>query len=264
MDKLFNRSYTPLLCVILLLHVLVLSTSCGTNKSLAMLSDLPDSSRIALPQMQPPNTVIQPDDILEIKIAGKNPETVVDFNTKGGGSAGGTVSSAPVYLIDKLGNVELYKVGKVLVKGMTLDSAKNTLKQLIDAYLLDASVTMRFVNFRFSVLGEVRLPGSFNVQNEKVTILEALGYAGDMSQFAIKKNVRIVRDSSGNREVGLINFTEKTLFTSPYYYLRRNDVIVVSADNSTRLVNEKFAKVSTVVGILTSVFTLIYLITSRK
>ncbi len=104
---------------------------------------------------------------------------------------------------------------------MTLDSAKNTLKQLIDAYLLDASVTMRFVNFRFSVLGEVRMPGSFNVQNEKVTILEALGYAGDMSQFAIKKNVRIVRDSSGNREVGLINFTEKTLFTSPYYYLQK-------------------------------------------
>ena len=123
---------------------------------------------------------------------------------------------------------------------------------------------MLLFDFRFSVLGEVRSPGTFNVQNEKITLLEALGYAGDMSQFAIKKNVRIVRDSSGNREVGLINFTEKTLFTSPYYYLRRNDVIVVSADNSTRLVNEKFAKVSTVVGILTSVFTLIYLITSRK
>ncbi|HPH22631.1 MAG TPA: polysaccharide biosynthesis/export family protein [Chitinophagaceae bacterium] len=260
MDKLFNRSYTPLLCVILLLHVLVLSTSCGTNKSLAMLSDLPDSSRIALPQMQPPNTVIQPDDILEIKIAGKNPETVVDFNTKGGGSAGGTVSSAPVYLIDKLGNVELYKVGKVLVKGMTLDSAKNTLKQLIDAYLLDASVTMRFVNFRFSVLGEVRLPGSFNVQNEKVTILEALGYAGDMLQFAKKHNVRIVRDSSGFREVGLVNFTEKTLFTSPYYYLQRNDVLIIEADNNAKKVNERFARVSNAVSIITSIITLIFFV----
>lgn len=263
MDKLFNRSYTPLLCVILLLHVLVLSTSCGTNKYIAMFSDLPDSSRISLPQMQSPITLIQPDDILEIKVAGKNPETVADFNTKGGGTIG-TISSAPVYLVDRDGNIELYKIGKLGINGMTLDSAKNTIKKLVDAYLLDANVTIRFVNFRFSVLGEVRSPGTFNVQNEKITLLEALGYAGDMSQFAIKKNVRIVRDSSGNREVGLINFTEKTLFTSPYYYLRRNDVIVVSADNSTRLVNEKFAKVSTVVGILTSVFTLIYLITSRK
>ena len=87
-----------------------------------------------------------------------------------------------------------------------------------------------------------------------------MGYAGDMLQFAKKHNVRIVRDSSGFREVGLINFTEKTLFTSPYYYLQRNDVLIIEADNNAKKVNERFARVSNAVSIITSIITLIFFV----
>lgn len=208
MHKLINRNYTPLLCVVILLHVLILSTSCGSNKHLMVLSDLPDSPRIALPQMQAPSSVIQPDDILEIKISGKNPQTVSDFNTRGGGFLT-TLNSPPSYLVDQDGNIEMYTIGKVKLSGYTTDSAKQLLKDLIQPHLLDASVILRFTNFRFTVLGEVRLQGSFNIPNEKITLFEALGYAGDMTQFAIKNKVRVIRDSSGFREVGLVNFNEK-------------------------------------------------------
>ncbi len=260
MHKLINRNYTPLLCVVILLHVLILSTSCGSNKHLMVLSDLPDSPRIALPQMQAPSSVIQPDDILEIKISGKNPQTVSDFNTRGGGFLT-TLNSPPSYLVDQDGNIEMYTIGKVKLSGYTIDSAKQLLKDLIQPHLLDASVILRFTNFRFTVLGEVRLQGSYNIPNEKITLFEALGYAGDMTQFAIKNKVRVIRDSSGFREVGLVNFNEKTLFTSPYYYLRRNDVIIVASDTNAKKINDRFARTSGIIGIVSSLITVIYLLT---
>ena len=263
MHKLINRNYTSLLCVVILLHVLILSTSCGSNKHLMVLSDLPDSPRIALPQMQAPSSVIQPDDILEIKISGKNPQTVSDFNAKGGGYTTG-LNSAPTYLVDKNGEIEIYKIGKVKIGGYSLDSAKLFIERLIQPHLVDPSVVLRFINFRFTVLGEVKAQGSFTIPNEKLNILEALGYAGDLTQFAKRNKVRVIRDSSGYREIGLVNFNEKTLFTSPYYYLRRNDVIIVEADLNAKKVNERFARTGNIIGIITSVIILILLFSNRN
>lgn len=260
MHKLINRNYTPLLCVIMLLHVLVMSTSCGSNKQLMMFSDLPDSPRVVLPQMQAPVVLIQPDDILEIKITGKNEATVVDFNTKGGGYIP-IINGNPNYLVDRNGEIELFKIGKVKIIGYTVDSAKSYLKELIRPYLLDASVVLRFVNFRFTVLGEVKSQGTFTIPNEKINILEALGYAGDLTQFAKKNNVRVIRDSSGHREVGLVNFNEKTLFTSPYYFLKRNDVVFVSGDYTARKTTERFTRTSGIIGIITGLITVFFLST---
>lgn len=263
MHKLINRNYTPLLCVIMLLHVLVLSTSCSSNKQLMMFSDLPDSPRVILPQMQSPVALIQPDDILEIKIAGKNEATVADFNTKGGGYIL-SLNSVPNYLVDRNGEIELFKIGKVKIAGYTVDSAKTILKDLLKPYLLDASTVIRFVNFRFTVLGEVRSQGSFTIPNEKINILEALGYAGDLTQFAKRNNVRVIRDSSGHREVGLVNFNEKTLFTSPYYFLKRNDVVFVDGDYTAKKRAENFNRTSSIIGIATSLITLFILSTRNN
>lgn len=260
MYKFINRNYTPLLCVIVLLHVIVLSTSCGSNKQLMMFSDLPDSPRVVLPQMQAPVALIQADDILEIKIAGKNEATVSDFNTKSGGYIL-SLNSVPNYLVDRNGEIELFKIGKVKIAGYTVDSARIILRELLRPHLLDASVVIRFVNFRFTVLGEVRSQGTFTIPNEKINIFEALGYAGDLTQFAKKNNVKIIRDSSGHREVGLVNFNEKTLFTSPYYFLKRNDVIFVDGDYSVKKRTENFARTSSIIGIATSLITLIILST---
>jgi polysaccharide export outer membrane protein len=143
---------------------------------------------------------------------------------------------------------------------MTRDEFKILLKQAVGKYLKDPIVTVRFTNFRFTVLGEVRSPGSFNVQNEKVSILEALGQAGDMTQFAKRNSVRVIRDSMGKREIGMVNFNQKTVFTSPYYYLKRNDVVYVEPQQS-KTNYESVSRISsilaTALGIVAVIFSLV-------
>lgn len=258
------RGSVQLLFTITCVWLAILSiTACTSTKELRLLNDLPDSSRIQLPKIDLPLSTVQPDDILDIKISGKNDATVTDFNTKGGGYT--TISAGSInYLVDKDGYIEIYKLGRIKVAGLSLNELKEHLVKLLQSELKDVNVVVRFVNFRFTILGEVKLPASYSVQNEKVTILEALGYAGDMTSFAKRSNVRVIRDSAGYREVGLVNFTQKSLFTSPYFYLRRNDVIIVDADFKTKKSTETIAKTSSIIGLVTSLLTIAFLILNRN
>lgn len=242
--------------------IMLLATSCSNTKDLRLINDLPDSARILLPKIEIPSSVIQPDDIIEIKITGKNEATVNDFNTKGGGYEA-VGSKGVAYLVDKEGYVEIFKLGKVKAAGLTINEFTNKLIKLLQPELLEANAVVRYTNFRFTVLGEVKLPSSFTIPNEKITILEALGYAGDMTNYAKKSNVRVIRDSAGYREVGLVNFTQKSLFTSPYFYLKRNDVIIVDADFKSKKSIETIAKTSSIIGLITGLLTIAYLMINR-
>ena len=263
MHKSILKRSTMLLCIVIIMITAMLTSSCSDTRKLVVLNDLPDSPRVTLPALQAPIAVIQPDDILEIKISGKNPETVNDFNFKGGGYGANSLGTPPNYLVDANGDIEMFKIGKIKVIGFTKAELKDKLTKLLANELLDPSVTIRYANFRFTVLGEVKAPTTFTVPNEKVTILEAIGYAGDMTAFAKRNNVRVIRDSSGNREVGTVNFNQKTLFTSPYYYLHRNDVILVESDFNAKKSSENINRISAGVSILTGVVTLIFLIVRK-
>ncbi len=225
--------------------------SCTPTKNATYFADISDSALIRLPDMKRPEQVIMPDDMLEIKIMGANEVTAGIFNTFGGVSTAGSAAGAPVYTVDGKGEIELAYVGKIKAAGLTRDELKEPIKNDVSKYLKDVMISIRFTNFRFTVLGEVRVPGSYVLPTDKVTILEALGQAGDMTQFARKNNVRIVRDSSGRREIAKIDFTEKKLFTSPFYYLQRNDVVYVEPLKNKGQ-NEQFAKASTIVTTLAS------------
>ncbi|MBX2932291.1 MAG: polysaccharide biosynthesis/export family protein [Chitinophagaceae bacterium] len=229
-----------------------------------MLSDIPDSARIALPYIEMPVSVIQPDDILEIRISGKNEETVQDFNTKGSGySATGSTSiqsSTPNYLVDKKGDIEMYKIGKVKASGLTIEQLKENLLALLDKEIMNPNVVIRFANLRFTVLGEVRTPSTYTIPNERLTILEAVGYAGDLTTYARRDIVRVIRDSSGHREIGTVNFTQKSLFTSPFFYLKRNDVVLVETDNKLRKTSDVLARTASIVGVISSLVTVAYLL----
>ena len=137
-----------------------------------------------------------PDDQLEIRIAGANETTSALFNNYGNvsGSAGTTIVP---HLVDANGEIEFPFIGKIKASGLTRDELKTRIRTDVTKYLKDPIVSVRFVNFRFTVLGEVRTPGNFVFPNEQVSILEALGQAGDMTQYARRNTVRVIRDSSG-------------------------------------------------------------------
>lgn len=242
--------------------IFFLLTACGISKPTAILSDISDSSKALLPFAAIPEVVIQPDDIVEIKISGSNPQTSIEINTQGGGVTGGITTGAN-YLVDAEGNIEMYDLGKVKIGGLKLDSAKAKIVALFTPKLKNLNVFLRFVNFKYTILGEVKSPGTFTQANNKITILEALGYSGDFLPYAKKNNVKVIRDSSGYREMGTINLTQKSIFTSPYYYLRRNDVVIVEGDISKKTQAELLAKISAGVSIISSLVTLTFLIIKK-
>jgi len=196
------------------------------------------------------------EDILDIKIAGANEATAALFNTYTSTPNAATAAAANNgYTVDYNGDVEFPIIGKIRAAGLTQEQFKNDLKEKVSKYLKDPLVSVKFINFRFTVLGEVKAPGSFLVPNERVTVLEALGLAGDMTSYSRRGSVRVIRDSSGHREIGLLDFTDKAVFTSKYYYLQRNDVLYIEAEK-TKSQFEDFSRVSSIVATFASLLAL--------
>lgn len=250
-----------LLSVLSVLFISTLVVSCKSAKEIQLLNDLPDSPRVVLPHIEIPDPIIQPDDVLEIKISGAFDQTTKEINSLGGGFASTNVSAN--YLVDRNGIIEIYSVGKVQAGGLTKDSLRNKLIELLNNKLKNLNVFVRFIGFKYTILGEVRAPGTITTLNDKVTILEAIGASGDLTAMAKRNLVKIIRDSSGYREVGIINLNQKSLFTSPYFYLRRNDVIIVEGETKKKKASESLAKVTSYLGIISSVVALLYIIIKK-
>jgi polysaccharide export outer membrane protein len=248
----FKFIFFPLFCTLLLF-------SCTSSKDVTYFNDLSDSLLVKLPDRPQPEAVIMPDDVLAIRFAGENKTTEAAFNSFAISSQS---NQGAEYHVNSKGNIDIYQIGTIKAAGLTRDGLRQLLLDSISRYLKSPNVTVRFVNFRFTVLGEVRSPGSFVVSRENVTILEALGQAGDMTQYASRNSVRVIRDSSGKREIGMIDFNQKTVFTSPYYFLQRNDVVYVTPQKSKsdyESVTRITSIVGTVLGILAVTLTILNL-----
>jgi polysaccharide export outer membrane protein len=157
-------------------------------------------------------------------------------------SLSGNQSTASIagYLVDQRGNIEYPRIGVMHVEGLTKNQLADLIKSKIPpGELKDPSVIIRFMNFRVNIIGEVGHPGVVSVPYEKVTILEAIGLAGDIPITGKKTTVHIIREANGTREFGIIDLTKKNLFDSPYYYLMQNDMVIVEPRKSKLRLNEQ-------------------------
>ena len=223
-------------------------SSCVQQKQIAYFQkSLGQSDTLAVAKAYVPR--IQPGDILSIPIGSLNPAATSFFNpysnvpvTGDNGVApsamSGTAaaptsspsfvqSSAPGYLVDANGNIEMPLVGTVKVAGLTTIAAKDTIRSRVKLYLKEPTVSVRLLNYKISVLGEVQRPSVYVIPNETITLPEALGLAGDMTIFGKRENVLVIRDNNGKKEFGRIDLNSRDVFSSPYYYLHANDVVYV-------------------------------------
>ncbi|RYZ40542.1 MAG: polysaccharide export protein [Sphingobacteriales bacterium] len=168
---------------------------------------------------------IKPGDQLVIAIASTSPELSALYNTAPGGE-GGTGG----YLVDKEGTISLYKLGEVKVAGMTRTEVKTKLLQELSPYLKDPVVTVRFANHRVTVLGEVGNPGVINLTAEGITLLEAIGQSGDLTENGKRDRILVIRQAEGGKEFRHLNLLDHSVFTSPYFYLRNEDVVYVEPE----------------------------------
>jgi polysaccharide export outer membrane protein len=234
----------------LLLLAVAFCTSCVSNKKIAYFQDIQSVDKANLENAAKfTEPIIQSDDILSINIFTLNPQSGAIINQASstpllGGSANTAMASQQItgFLVDKNGDIELALVGKIKVAGLTTYQAREFVRTKVSDFYKDPNVQLRFANFKVSVLGEVTSPSSYTLPNEKVTILDALSLAGDLTIFGKRENILVVRDNDGKKEFARLNLNSSDIFNSPFYYLKQNDVVYVepnkrkvSATNSAQL-----------------------------
>ena len=184
--------------------------------------------------------VVQPKDQLSIVVSSRNPELVTMFNlpviSYQAGSeivAGGGQQRLMGYVVDNDGYIDFPVLGKLKVAGLTrwelADMIKN--KLVSEGLLAEAVVTVEFMNFKVSVMGEVQSPGTFVIEGDKVTVLQALSLARDLTIFGRRDNVSVIREQDGQRTIYEINLTDVDMFKSPAYYLQQNDIVYVQPND---------------------------------
>lgn len=143
------------------------------------------------------------------------------------------------YVVDSNGDIKFPMLGQIHVEGMTTEQLAGYLTEEISKEVKDPIVKVELVNFKVSVLGEVRMPGTITIPGERVSILDALGQAQDMTEYGDRSNVLVIREENGKATYHYINLNKSDVMTSPYYFLRQNDVVVVSP-NKVRQDNSKY------------------------
>lgn len=216
---------------------------------------------------------IMPKDILTILVSTTDPAASAPFYRRIGQEKGSQpiqqgIQNADLldYLVDNDGQIDFPVLGKIKVSGMTTRECEAVIREKLKSYLNEVpNVTVRSSNYKFSVLGEVNAPGTYTVQDEKVTIFEAIAQAGDMTLFSIRDDVQLLReDSEGRRQVVHLNLNDANITQSPYFYLQQNDVIYVKPTKAkvrTNTFNSNASMWITILSVLTSISTLVIAIT---
>jgi polysaccharide export outer membrane protein len=204
--------------------------SCGTQQKipnyLENRTDTSGNNTVPVTELR-----IQKNDILSITIysASTRPEVDDLYNLRSN-TAGAASGAGPGYLVDAKGNIEHPRLGTIHAEGLTKDElAAEITKRLTQPVelLKDPTVVIRFQNLRVTVIGEVANQGVLSIPGERVTILEAVGLAGGITEYGMKNTVQVIREQDGKREIGQIDLSSDSLFASPYYTLVQNDVVMV-------------------------------------
>lgn len=213
--------------------LVLLLTSCGSRKELVYYQDI-DSFKINTSNY---TSFLQPDDLLTIIVKGETPEAVAPYNMPNIAYPGTDARVFEVqrlftYLIDSEGNINFPSLGKVKIGGLTRIDAENLLLQKLSLYVTNPKVDLRILNFKVSVQGEVNRPGTFPISSERITLLEAISLAGDLTVYGKRTNVLVIRESDGVKSVQRIDLTKSDFINSPYYYLRQNDVVYIEPNKT--------------------------------
>jgi len=189
-----------------------------------------------------PSLEVQPDDILYITVnslddRASEPYNLASNRNRSGGSSGGGSSGVNQmllqgYTVDSLGFIDFPNIGRLHVGGKTLEGVRETVAEALQPVLPNAGINVKFLNFRYTIIGDVFSPGTYSTINERVSVLEAIGSAGDLTPYANRENIYVIREEDGLRTVQKLDFQSPEFFNSPYYYLQQNDVIYVEPNQA--------------------------------
>lgn len=238
--------------------LLLLTSSCISKKEMVYLRDVKASNPITT-SYEP---LIQKDDVLYINISSLSDEAVIPFNLDSKNQTNASMIEKQTYLVDFAGNIDFPVIGTINVGNSTVNDVKLRLKQKLVDYVSDAVVNIRIMNFKVSVLGEVNRPGIINVSGQRITLLDVLAMAGDLTLYGRRNNILIIRESKGVKTTARIDITKPEFINSEFYYLDQNDIIYVEPFkrkiDSTAIGSNITSVLSIVSFALSTAFTIYY------
>jgi polysaccharide export outer membrane protein len=209
--------------------------------------------------------VIQKNDLLDIKLISQNKEASALFtpsieNAKSSVTYKSGVAAKGGFLVSQNGEIELPYIGLLEVDKLTRDEAVELIETKLSEYIKNPIIQIQIINFKVTILGDVKVPGTYNVPNEKISIVEAIGIAGDLNITGKRKEIKLIREIDGKRIEISVDFTDKNIFNSDYFFLHQNDIIYVPQNNA-KISNSRFSQIYipilSTLSILLSVLTVI-------
>ncbi len=217
-------------CILLLGPLILGLSSCGGVKydELILFEDIRNDTSLidSIPTLR-----IQTDDILGIQVASTNEELMSVFQAPDRNAASAGEGAFNIqeggYRVDEEGNIYLPYIGQIQASGKSILELRNDLNTELQRFYPDATVQVRFLNFRVTIMGEINRPNAYTIPNERLNVLEAIGMAGDFTNYANRAYVLVARERNDIREYRRLNLQDKQLFRSPYFYLQPNDIVYV-------------------------------------
>lgn len=209
-------------------------------------------------------TKFKVDDLVSINVSTLDPEASAPFNLYAGSEEGGIRPEQVNYLVDKNGEIDFPVIGKIKIEGLSPSETRELLRDKLKDYLKDPIINIRIRNFTVTVLGAVNRPGTYPITGEQITIMEALGYAGDINIKGRRDNVMVIRDFDGTKVYNRINLNSKDALKSPVYYLTQNDVVYVEPNKSGKTQSSLDQRATIAISIISTLITSTVILLTRN
>jgi polysaccharide biosynthesis/export protein len=253
------------------LWIILSLSSCGTTKGYIYMQGKFDTAKLS--QISPVQPTIRRGDILSIIVYSDNPEATKIYNqsliTTGNTSIiassgvtqalAGAAPTAAGYQVDENGFIVFQGLGKIYVEGLTKAALKDTLDARLTPFLQRPYYSIRFLNYKFTMMGEVSHPGIVTIPGERINILEAIALSGDLTIYANRDSVLIIRENNNKREFARLNLNKPEIMASPYFYIQQNDIVIVEPNKKKSVAGDIITLRNITIGsTIISTFAIVY------
>lgn len=238
--------------------------SCATKKEILYFQDADQYNNTPINYVKP---VLKPNDILRITVGALVEETAIPYNRISASNSGGGVEMIKLegYLISENHTINFPQLGKISTKNKTTSELEEELTRLLEdgGHLKDPTVNVRLLNAKVTILGEVSGPGTYEFSEESVTLLQALGMAGDLTINGKREDILVIRETEGVYKTTHVNLTSADLLTSPYYFIKPNDVIMVNPNGPKVKSSGFIGNLGTLLSVFSIVLSTVIIITNK-
>ena len=249
--------------ILFLLFGIFILQSCVSKKGIQYYQDIENTDKNSINYV---SNEIQINDILYIKVNAIVPDSAKPFNMDGSSTQNLEFNALKVqgYLVSQEGTITFPILGVLKVASKTTTELQTLLSKTLNdnGYIKDATVTVRVINSKVTVLGEVRNPGTYSFDEQNISLNQAIGYAGDLTINGVRKDVLLIRENNGTRTYVKLDLTSSSWFSSPYYYVKQNDVIIVNPNGAKVMTSGYFMNITNVLAVLSIGISLAILLTN--